>query len=52
MNTNDSKRSRPSPKPKAGNTAKIMADLPGDASMREQLQERKENDGFPGSCGI
>ncbi|MFS0839119.1 hypothetical protein [Paenibacillus sp. 1P03SA] len=31
---------------------KLTADLPGDPEMREHLDEMRENDGYPGSCGI
>jgi hypothetical protein len=30
---------------------KVVAEMPGDSEMRDQLQEAKENDGYPGSCG-
>jgi hypothetical protein len=33
-------------------TAKIVAEMPGDDEMRDRLQEMKEHDGYPGSCGI
>jgi hypothetical protein len=33
-------------------TVKIVAEMPGDKEMRENLQEMKENDGYPDSCGI
>lgn len=33
-------------------TVKVVAEMPGDDEMRSSLQERKENDGYPGSCGI
>lgn len=32
--------------------AKLVADAPGDEQMRENLDEMRMNDGFPGSCGI
>jgi hypothetical protein len=31
---------------------KLVAEMPQDEEMRENLQNMKENDGFPGSCGI
>jgi len=31
---------------------KIVAEMPEDSEMRDNLQEMKENDGHPGSCGI
>lgn len=31
---------------------KIVAELPGDKEMQDKLQDMKENDGYPGSCGI
>ncbi|MEF3302172.1 hypothetical protein [Paenibacillus sp. GYB003] len=37
--------------PDAGLTAKVVADMPEDEKMRERLEEHKQNDGFPGSCG-
>jgi len=33
-------------------SAKIVAEMPDDAQMREQLHERQLNDGYPGSCGV
>ncbi|WP_158453679.1 hypothetical protein [Paenibacillus beijingensis] len=30
---------------------KVVAEMPGDSEMREQLDEMQANDGFPGSCG-
>ncbi|MBP1156411.1 hypothetical protein ACVLD2_002880 [Paenibacillus sp. PvR052] len=32
--------------------AKLVADMPEDENMREQLDEMKENDNYQGSCGI
>ncbi|HUC92132.1 MAG TPA: hypothetical protein VMS09_08905 [Paenibacillus sp.] len=37
---------------KPGNTAKVVAEMPDDNEMRSNLQQQKENDGYPGSCGI
>jgi hypothetical protein len=34
------------------NTVKIVAEMPDDKEMRENLQEMKENDGYSDSCGI
>lgn len=31
--------------------AKIVAEMPVDKQIQANLQEQKENDGFPGSCG-
>jgi hypothetical protein len=31
---------------------KVVAEMPDDEEMREHLQEMKEHDGYPGSCGI
>jgi hypothetical protein len=31
---------------------KIVAEMPGDREMQDELQELKENDGYPGSCGL
>jgi hypothetical protein len=33
-------------------TVKIVAEMPDDKEMRENLQEMKENDGYSNSCGI
>lgn len=30
----------------------LAADIPGDAMMREHLDEMIQNDGYPGSCGV
>lgn len=38
--------------PEAGQTARVVADMPGDDAMRSDLQQQIENDGHPGSCGI
>ncbi|KIL37528.1 hypothetical protein SD71_02555 [Cohnella kolymensis] len=38
--------------PPAGQTARVVADVPGDEAMRSNLQQQIENDGHPGSCGI
>lgn len=32
--------------------AQLVADIPGDEEMRENLDEMKRNDGHPDSCGI
>lgn len=32
--------------------AKLVADLPDDESMRENLEEMKLNDGYPGGCAV
>jgi hypothetical protein len=46
-NQQASKRSRPfTPK------VKIVAEMPQDDEMQKKLKEWKENDGFPGSCGV
>lgn len=29
---------------------KVVAEMPEDSEMREELDEMKANDGFPGSC--
>jgi hypothetical protein len=31
---------------------KLVADIPGDAVMREHLDEMIQNDGYPGSCSV
>ncbi|WP_248924680.1 hypothetical protein [Paenibacillus hamazuiensis] len=31
---------------------KLVADMPEDEEMRGHLEEMRQNDGFPGSCGI
>lgn len=31
---------------------KIVADMPHDDEMRDELQQMRENDGYAGSCGI
>lgn len=31
---------------------KMVAEMPGDQEMRDNLQQMKEHDGYPGSCGI
>jgi hypothetical protein len=41
-------KEKPEPAPKV----KIVAEMPGDREMQDNLQEMKENDGYPGSCGI
>jgi hypothetical protein len=33
-------------------TVKVVAEMSDDDEMRESLQEMKENDGYPESCGI
>jgi hypothetical protein len=35
-----------------GTRVKVVADMPGDDEMREELETMKKNDGYPGSCGI
>jgi len=30
---------------------KVVAEIPGDDRMREQMKERKKRDGHPDSCG-
>jgi hypothetical protein len=32
-------------------SVKVVAEMPGDKKMRDNLQETKENDGYPDSCG-
>jgi hypothetical protein len=31
---------------------KVVAEMPEDEEMRDKLEETKEHDGYPGSCGI
>ncbi|TVX96821.1 hypothetical protein [Paenibacillus cremeus] len=31
---------------------KLVADIPGDAEMRENIDDMQISDGYPGSCGI
>lgn len=31
---------------------KLVAEMPEDGEIREQLEERKQTDGYPGSCGL
>lgn len=31
---------------------KVVAEMPNDDEMRDELQQMKENDGYAGSCGI
>jgi hypothetical protein len=31
---------------------KLVADIPGDAKVREKLEDMQMSDGYPGSCGI
>ncbi|MFC6228876.1 hypothetical protein ACFQI7_13760 [Paenibacillus allorhizosphaerae] len=31
---------------------KLVADIPGDATMRENIEDMQMSDGYPGSCGI
>lgn len=31
---------------------KLVAEMPGDEEMRENLEEMKLNDGYEGSCGV
>jgi len=31
---------------------KIVAEMPDDDEIRENLPERQANDGYPGSCGV
>lgn len=38
--------------PQAGQTPRVVADLPGDDEMRANLQNQIQNDGRPSSCGI
>jgi hypothetical protein len=38
--------------PQAGETARVVANMPGDDAMRSDLKQQIENDGHPGSCGI
>lgn len=33
-------------------TVKIVAEMPGDDEMRNNLEEWQKNDGYPGSCGV
>jgi hypothetical protein len=33
-------------------TIKVVAEMPNDDEIRDSLQEMKENDGYPDSCGI
>ncbi|MCD9024287.1 hypothetical protein [Cohnella silvisoli] len=33
-------------------TVKIVAEMPHDDEMSDELQEMKENDGYSDSCGI
>jgi hypothetical protein len=33
-------------------TVKVVAEMPEDDEMRDNLQDMKENDGYPSSCGI
>jgi len=44
--TEDQAKRKPVPE------VKLVAEMPGDREMQEHLQEMKENDGYPGSCGI
>lgn len=30
---------------------KIVAEMPGDEQMRNQMKEQQQHDGYPGSCG-
>ena len=32
-------------------TAKVVAEMPGDKEIQDNLQETKENDGYPDSWG-
>lgn len=34
------------------NQPKIVAQMPEDPEIQKNLQQQKENDGYPGSCGI
>lgn len=45
-------KNRPIDRSPADAKVKVAAEMPGDREMREKLKETKENDGFPGSCGI
>ncbi|CAH0118971.1 MULTISPECIES: hypothetical protein [unclassified Paenibacillus] len=36
---------------KPAQKVKVVAEMPEDEEMREQLEEFKKNDGYPGSCG-
>lgn len=31
---------------------KLVADIPGDAKVREKLEDMQMSDGYTGSCGI
>jgi hypothetical protein len=31
---------------------KIVAEMPQDDEIQKNLKQQKENDGFPGSCGV
>lgn len=33
-------------------TVQLVAELPGDDEMRDNLEDMRKNDGYPGSCGI
>ncbi|WJH34153.1 hypothetical protein MJA45_16445 [Paenibacillus aurantius] len=38
--------------PHAPAEVKLVAEMPEDKEIQENLEEMKKNDGYPGSCGI
>ncbi|QYR23112.1 hypothetical protein KZ483_09430 [Paenibacillus sp. sptzw28] len=38
--------------PQTEQRVKIVAEMPEDQEMRDNLEELQENDGYPGSCGL
>lgn len=50
MNENQGTNRAPDVRPRE-DQPKIVAEMPGDEEMRQNLKELQEHDGFPGTCG-
>jgi hypothetical protein len=52
MSENNGKNEQDNAIPQTEQRVKIVAEMPEDKEMRDNLEELQENDGYPGSCGL